>query len=534
MLKNQELLSDHAERLQKQKDPLIVAALVDGVLEELSEAWVPGARVEWVTLASLDGIRIYQRSLSFLLIKALFEVNPYARVRIEHSLAKGLFCEFDQISVSEQLVETLEEKMRDMVRRNLPFRKEQYGLEEVKKIFTEQNMGEKIPLLAYRKEDYLNLYEVEDFKNYFYGYMVPTTGYLSLFELVAFDGGVILRHPTVEMPTSLPPYQPAHQMARVFAESEKWGEIIGASVVSGLNEIILKGGARELINVAEALHDKKIVHIADEITALGKKLILIAGPSSSGKTTFADRLRVQLRVNGLHPVAISTDDYFVDREMTPRDEKGEYDFEALEALDTATFNRDLAALLRGEEVAMPRFNFKTGLREYDGRTLKIGEKQPIIIEGIHGLNEKLTAQIAKEDKFKIYISALTQLNIDEHNRIPTTDTRLIRRIVRDHQFRGYDAEHTIGMWHSVRRGEERNIFPFQEDADAIFNSALPYELSVLKKHVEPLLSKIPVGHPAYAEANRLLKFIGYFASIDANCLVPSTSILKEFIGDHCR
>ncbi len=532
-MKSLETLADRADRIQGEDAPLIVAALVDGVLEELTETPAPDASIQWVTLAHLDGIRIYQRSLSFLLIKALFELNPYARVRIEHSLAKGLFCAFDQMTVSEQTVQNLEKKMRDMIARDLAFKKEQYALEEVRRIFTEQNMSSKIPLLNYRQEGYLNLYEMEGFKNYFYGYMVPSTGYLSLFELTPFDGGVILRHPTVESPMALPSYTPAYQMARIFRESEQWGEILGVSVVSSLNEIILKGGTRELINVAEALHDKKIVHIADEITALGKKLILIAGPSSSGKTTFADRLRVQLRVNGLHPVAISTDDYFVDRELTPRDEYGEFDFESIDALDTMTFNRDLAALLRGEEVPMPRFNFKTGLREYDGRTLKISEKQPIIIEGIHGLNERLTDQIPKEDKFKIYISALTQLNIDEHNRIPTTDNRLIRRIVRDHQFRGYDVQHTIGMWHSVRRGEERNIFPFQEDADAIFNSALPYELAVLKKHVEPLLSKIPIGDPAYAEANRLLKFIGYFTSIEANCLVPSTSILKEFIGDHC-
>ena len=341
---------------------------------------------------------------------------------------------------------------------------------------------------------------------------------------------MILRHPTRRFPDQLPPFEENPKLAAVFHEAERWGEILNVDYVAKMNDLISTGDQFDMIKVAEALHEKRVAEIADQITDSGKRVVLIAGPSSSGKTTFANRLMVQLKVNGLNPVTVSTDDYFVDRDKTPVDENGDYDFESIDAVDTAQFNDDLAALLKGDHVDLPTFNFQTGTREYGHHSMKIDRDQPIIIEGIHGLNEKLTADIDKKDKFKIYISALTQLNIDDHNRIPTTDTRLLRRIVRDSKYRGHSAARTIEMWPSVRRGEVRNIFPFQEDADAMFNSALVYELAVLKKHAEPLLEAIDPSEPEYTEALRLLKFLSYFLSIEEDHYIPYTSILKEFIG----
>jgi uridine kinase len=360
--------------------------------------------------------------------------------------------------------------------------------------------------------------------------MMSSTKDLKYYDVMLYDEGVILRHPIKSTPDGLPEFEEHKKLAAIFKDSETWGDIVSVSNVFELNDEIDRDNYKELMILGEALQEKNVAKIADQIAELDKKVILIAGPSSSGKTTFANRLRIQLMVNGYDPITLSTDDYFVDRKYTPMDENGDPDFESIDAVDVKQFNIDLAGLVEGKLVEMPTYNFIKGCREYLGNTLQIHENQPIIIEGIHGLNEKLTSMIAKEHKFKIYISALTQLNIDDHNRIPTTDSRLIRRIVRDAKYRGHDALTTINMWPSVRRGEERNIFPFQEKADVMFNSALSFELSVLKKHAEPLLLAIGEDKPEFREAKRLLKFLSYFKSIDDDSLVPITSILKEFIG----
>ncbi len=511
--------------------PEIVAAKVNNKLRELTFHIEEDSEVEFIDVTTLDGVRIYQRSLSFLFIRAAMELYKDIHVRVEHSLSGGLFCEFDyERKLNAEDIEKIQDRMQEIVKADEPFYKEAVPKEEAIQIFEKFNMQSKIHLLKYREHDTINLYTCGWLRNYFYGYMVPSTGYLKVFDLMPYDEGVILRHPNKTTPFDLPEFEEHPKLAQIFKEAERWGEIIGVDYVAKLNDCIADGCAFNVIKISEALHEKKIAHIADMIADSGKRLVLIAGPSSSGKTTFANRLMIQLQVNGLRPITVSTDDYFVDRDKTPLDEDGKLDFESIDSVDTKQFNLDLERLLAGEEVELPVFNFQTGKREYTGHMLKINENQPIIIEGIHGLNEKLTQRIPKKDKFKIYISALTQLNIDDHNRIPTTDIRLLRRIVRDSRYRGHSAQRTIDMWPSVRRGEQRNIFPFQEDADVMFNSALVYELAVLKKHAEPLLEAISEDEQEYIEAKRLLKFLSYFESIDNDKLVPYASILKEFIG----
>jgi uridine kinase len=423
--------------------------------------------------------------------------------------------------------------MREIIRQDEPFIKKSIPKEKAKEIFKQFGMDAKEKLLKYREKDSINIYSCGWLRNYFYGYMVPSTGYLKEFSLKFYMPGLIIQFPTKEQPDSIPEFVEQPKLAAVFHESEKWGNILNVGYVANLNETIDEDKIPELIRVAEALHEKKIAQIADKITKKNKRLVLIAGPSSSGKTTFAQRLLIQLKVNGLNPITLSTDDYFVDRELTPRDEEGNYDFESLDAVDVELFNDDLTKLIQGHEIQIPTFNFLTGRREYKGKKLKIHKDQPIIFAGIHGLNEKLTQDIPHDKKFKIYISALTQLNIDNHNRIPTTDSRLIRRIVRDSKYRGHSALTTLRIWKSVRRGEERNIFPFQEEADIMFNSALVYELAVLKKYAEPLLREIDDKESEYAEAKRLLKFLSYFKSIDDDKYILQTSIIKEFTGGSC-
>lgn len=511
----------------------ILAARVNGELRELTYALTEDATLEFLDLGTDDGQRIYVRSLSFLLVRAAEDVLPGARVSIEHSLGNGLYIEVHGTRpLTEENVVALERRMRELVEEDLPFRKRRLPLTEAQELFRRQGQEEKAELLNYRQKDYLNVYELAGRYDYFYGYMVPSTGFLRLFALRFYLPGLILLYPNKENPGTLPPYHDQPKLAAIFRESERWGEILGVGDVASLNRLIAGGYGPELIRIAEALHEKKIAQIADQIAQNRDRirLVLIAGPSSSGKTTFAQRLYIQLRVNGLRPVTISLDDYFVDREDTPRDENGDLDFEALEALDLKLFNRHLVQLIQGEEVEVPVFDFKRGCRTWVGRRLKVEPGQPILIEGIHGLNEKLTASIPKEKKFKVYVSALTQLNIDRHNRIPTTDTRLLRRIVRDSKYRSAQAEDTILRWPSVRRGEERNIFPFQEEADAMFNSALVYELAVLKRYAEPLLAAVPGKSPAYGQAKILLKFLSYFLALDAEEEIPRTSILREFIG----
>ncbi|AOT72352.1 nucleoside kinase [Geosporobacter ferrireducens] len=527
-------LLEVSRQVEKDHPSIIVAAKVNNRLRELEYVLHKDSDVEFLDLTNSDGIRIYQRSLAFVFIRASMEIFSGCKVTVEHSLSKGLYCElhYKRPIVEEDIVK-IESRMQEIIEEDVLFIKDSIPIEDAKRIFNELGFDAKTKLLNYREKPEINIYSCGWLKDYFYGYMVPSTGFLKIFKLKYYDPGVIIQYPEKSNPTQIPDFQEQSKLASIFREAEKWGKIMDVGYVANLNERIENRSYDELVRVAEALHEKKIAQIADMITEKKKRIILIAGPSSSGKTTFAQRLAIQLRVNGLKPVSLSTDDYFVDREHTPKDEYGEYDFEALEAVDIELFNDHMSKLINGYEVEIPYFNFHTGLREYRGNIMKISEDHPIIIEGIHGLNERLTQDIPHDKKFKIYISALTQLNIDDHNRIPTTDSRLLRRIVRDSKYRGHSALNTLGRWNSVRRGEEKNIFPYQEDADVMFNSALTYELAVLKKYAEPLLNEIHKSAKEFSEAKRLLKFLSYFLSIDDETVIPQTSIIREFIGGSC-
>jgi len=519
------------KELQSERKSMIVAAKVHNTLRELTYALEEDASIEFVDLSAVDGMRIYQRSLLFVFIRACMELHKNIFVNVQHSLSKGLYCEITHNHrLSKEDVKEIENRMQEIIDSDETFVKTSMLKDEAIKMFESYHMVSKVNLLKYRESDRVNIYSCGWLKNYFYGYMLPSTSYIKTFGLLQYDKGIILRHPTNFSLDVLPEFKETPKLASIFNESEDWGKIIGVSDVASLNDCIVSGCSGEVIRTAEALQEKKISQIADMIAGSGKRVILIAGPSSSGKTTFANRLKVQLKVNGLNPITMSTDDYFVDREFTPIDEDGKFDFESIKAVDVHQFNVDLGGLLAGELVDLPTFDFKEGKRKYTGKQLQIASDQLVIIEGIHGLNEQFTREIYQKDKFKIYISALTQLNIDHHNRIPTTDTRLLRRIVRDYNYRGNDARGTIKQWPSVRQGEEKNIFPYQEDADVIFNSALVYELAILKKYAEPLLDKITDDEEGYSEAKRLLKFLSYVKSIDDDDLVMNISILKEFIG----
>lgn len=528
-------LEELVKILGKNGDPIIVAAQVNNQLKELTEPINEPVEVKFFDLTTDIGMGIYIRSLSFVFIRATREIIPdYAAVTVEHSLAKGLYCEVRGKALTLELVKKIEKRMAEIIAKDEPIEKKKVSKEEAIKIFEKDGQKDKIRMMQYLSKPKGNIYKLGWLYDFFYSYLVPSTGYLKRFGLQFHLPGVIIRFPTKENPLELPEYIPQPKLAGIFYETERWGEIMEVDTIAALNDHIVNKQLGTIIRVNEALHEKKIANIADEIFARKDRgnVILIAGPSSSGKTTFAQRLMIQLMVHGLKPVSISVDDYFVDRDETPRDEFGNLDFEALEAIDLELFNDQMTRLIQGEEIEMPTFNFKTGNKEYLGKKLKIRPDQPIIIEGIHGLNEKLTYSIPKDHKFKIYISALTQLNIDNHNRIPTTDARKIRRMVRDNQFRGTDALGTIRLWPLVRRGEDRNIFPFQEEADVMFNSALVYELAILKPYAEPLLKAIKPEMEEYLEAQRLLRLLSYV--LPAGCEeVPSNSILKEFIGRSC-
>ncbi|MBM7614435.1 nucleoside kinase [Alkaliphilus hydrothermalis] len=512
---------------------IFVAALVDNDLKELHNRLDDDCELKLLSHTSPIGSRIYQRSLVFVFIRACMELFSGCQVSVEHSLSRGLYCEIHyKREIEPKDVERIEERMKEIITEDVPFVKSRMPVGEAKDIFRDYEQMGKVRLLKYREKPYINMYQCGWLRNYFYGYMTPSAGYLKKFKLKYYEPGIVIQYPRGEYGGEIPEFEEQVKLFKVFRESEKWGEILEIDYVAALNDLIVSKKEGEFIRIAEGLHEKKIAEIADKIqdNINEKQLILIAGPSSSGKTTFAQRLMVQLKVNGLKPISISLDDYFVNRELTPLDEDGNYDFESLYAIDLELFNRDLEELLKGNEIEVPTFNFHTGEREYRGHKLKINPGQPVILEGIHALNNELTQAISKESKFKIYISALTQLNIDEHNRIPTTDSRLIRRIVRDYKYRSNDATRTLSMWQSVRRGEEKNIFPFQEEADVMFNSALFYELSILKKYAEPLLRQVDVSSPYFAEAKRLLKFLSYFVALENEVDIPRTSILREFIG----
>ena len=510
----------------------VVAALVNGKLCELTHPIMTDADVIPILMTTSDGMRIYQRSLSFVLVVAARELFPEARIVVDHSLTlNGFYCEAQgREPLTPEEVAQLETRMRKIVEADIPIVKQRVSLADAVTLFREQGSEDKARLLRYRQKDYLTLYTLRGVQDYFYGYMVPSTGYLHVFALRHYPPGFILRFPRRSKPASLPPFRDSPKQAAVFREYADWMTVLGVKDMGGLNEAIETGRIREVILVAEALHEQRIAHIAQQIVARrGQvRLVLIAGPSSSGKTTFAKRLAIQLLTHGIRPLPIGLDDFFVDRELTPLDENGEYDFEALGAVDLLLFNEVLLKLMAGQEVIPPRYNFRTGKREW-GEPLSIGSDHVILVEGIHGLNPALVPNIPAECIYRVYVSALTQLNIDRHNRVPTTDTRLLRRIVRDARYRGYTAQTTINRWESVRRGEERYIFPYQENADTMFNSALVYELAVVKPFAEPLLRQVEPGSLEYVEVKRLLAFLEWFLSCEPD-MVPDNSILREFIG----
>ncbi|SHJ24118.1 nucleoside kinase [Thermoclostridium caenicola] len=510
----------------------IVAAVVNNEIRELTFPIEQESDITTVDLSSDDGIRIYQRSLKFLLIKAVHDLFPDKELQVRHSVRRGVFFEIVDYKVTPEDVERLEKRMRELVEQDHRFVKRVVPIDEARRIFLNKGREDRYRALEFREKDYVSMYTFDDIEDYFYGYMVPSTGYLKLFGLAAENDGIVLIVPKKENPTRLPDVTLPKQLFDVFTEYTNWIKILGVEDVGRLNEVVKKGRIHEFILISEALHEKKIAQIADMILQQKKRIILIAGPSSSGKTTFARRLGIQLRVNGLRPLNISVDDYFVDKTRTPLDEDGKPDYEALETVDLEFFNKSMNALLKGEEIDVPTFNFVTGQREFNGRRMKLEDGCVVIIEGIHALNPRLTSDIDDADKFKIYVSAITSMRIDQHNRIPTTDLRLLRRIVRDNLFRGTTAPETIDMWPAVRRGEERNIFPFQQEADVMFNSSLIYELLVLKGYALPLLNAITRDMPQYSEARRLIEFLSYFLQIPADD-IPPNSILREFLGGSC-
>lgn len=515
----------------------IVLVMKDKKLCELHKKLKKDGELEFITTKDEIGHQTYKRSASLLLLKALYHVAGHGKIRkvvLHFSVSSGYYYTIDgDVKITPEFLADVKAYMMELVERQIPIRKRSVGTSEAIEIFHRHHMYDKEKLFHFRRGSRVNIYSLEEFEDYFYGYMVNHTGYLKYFELYPFEEGLVLQLPDKDEPEKVPPFKPWLKLFQVQKESGSWGEMIGADAVGDLNEQISQKGANELILIAEALQEAKISQIADQIANdRSKKFIMIAGPSSSGKTTFSHRLSIQLSAHGLKPHPIAVDNYFVNREDTPLDEEGNYNFECLEAIDVKQFNEDMTALLRGERVSMPSFNFKTGLREYRGDSLCLGPEDVLVIEGIHCLNDKLSFSLPDESKFRIYISALTQINIDEHNRIPTTDGRLIRRIVRDARTRGASAKATIAMWNSVRRGEEENIFPYQESADVMFNSALIYELAVLKLYAEPLLFSIQPGEPEYNEAKRLLKFLDYFVSVPSEA-IPHNSILREFVGGGC-
>ena len=522
-----------AKNFQKKFDHDIVLVLENNKMRELFRKVKDGATVTFLTTGQIDGYNTYRRSATLLLLKAIYDVEGMEAVRgmkVEFSVSEGYYVSSKKMPVDQETLGRIEIRMKELVNENLPIEKHSIPVEEAIEHFAEHGMIDKARLFRFRRSSSVNVYLLDNFEDYYYGYMVPSTGYLKYFKLIPYDEGFVLEFPPRKTPETFGPFKEQHKVFQTLKSSTKWGEILDVGTVGALNEQISAGNIGNIILAQEAIMEKELGNIAEQIAALpDKKLIMIAGPSSSGKTTFSHRLSIQLMAHGLKPHPIAVDNYFVERVDTPKDENGQYNFECLEAMDIELFNQQMSALLRGEEVYMPTFNFITGTKEYKGNSLKLGPEDVLVIEGIHCLNDALSYSLPAENKFKIYVSALTQMNIDEHNRIPTTDGRLLRRMVRDARTRGASAQKTISMWPSVRRGEDENIFPYQESADVVFNSALIYELSVLKQYAEPLLFGIKPEEPEYLEAKRLLKFLNYFQGIDSN-MIPGNSILREFIG----
>lgn len=515
----------------------IVLAREASRLLELNHVLKRDMELDWVTTGDAAGSKTYRRSACFMLVKAFYDVcghDRVHRVRILHSISKGQYCEAEgDFTLTQELLDRVKERMDFMASQRMPIEKHNIRTDEAIELFGHYGMVSKERLFRYRRVSRANIYRMNEFEDYYYGYMVPDAGYIKYFDLFLYDEGFVIQLPTLYEPEVVPPFEPQQKLFHVLKESTRWGDMLGIDTVGALNDKITKENPHQLILVQEALQEKKIAQIAEQIAGMPeKKFVLIAGPSSSGKTTFSKRLSIQLEACGKKPRPISVDNYFVNREDTPLDENGKPDFECLEAIDTKLLNENLNDLLEGREAELPSFNFKTGMREMNGDRLKLGADDILVLEGIHCLNDAMTKDLPVENKYKVYISALTQLGVDEHNPITTTDGRLIRRIVRDARTRGTSAQKTIAMWHSVRRGEERNIFPYQEEADVMFNSALVYELSVLKTYAEPLLFGISPDVPEYMEAKRLLKFLDYFVGVGSE-KIPMNSLLREFIGGGC-
>ncbi|WP_049040807.1 nucleoside kinase [Clostridium sporogenes] len=480
------------------------------------------------------GLNTYIRTLQFIFIKAVLDLYPEATVVIEHSLGKGLYGEVHKnILLNENDILKIKNNMKEIINKNIEIKKVSVKKEKAIEIFKQYGMEDKVRLLNHISNKEVKLYELDGRYDYFYGPMAYSTGAIKNFDVMYYDPGFILRYPRNKDPFNIPEFVEYKKLSKIFRETERWGKILGVGDLGALNDKVVNGEIKDIIRVSEALHEKKIANIADMIYDKENiKMVLISGPSSSGKTTFANRLGIQLRVNALVPVPISLDNYFVNREDTPKDENGEYDFESIDALDIDLFNENLKRILKGEEVEIPTFNFKKGKREYNGKKIKLPKNGILIVEGIHGLNPILTREINDKNKFKIYISALTQLNIDNHNRVSTTDVRIIRRLVRDYLSRGYGGEETLKMWPSIKRGEDRNIFVFQENADVMFNSTIVYELCILKKYALAELKKIDKDSTVYYDALKLKSFLNFFKEVDMS-LVPDNSILREFIGGSC-
>lgn len=514
-------------------DNPILGALVNNKVKELSFVFVKNKKVEFIDYSHPDGMRLYVRSLFFVLIAAVREVFPQVKLKMMHGISRGYYCELAGLErpITDLDVFAIKSEMQQLVDQDIPFEKVGLPTEEVVEICRKQNMRYKAKLFEQQGTMFSYIYFMGDQANYFYGHMVPSTGYLKVFDLVSYYDGLLLRIPNPQKFHEVQSYSKNDKLFEIFQEHKDWAEILNVPNVANLNEYTLTGQSGDIIKISEALHEKKIAEIANVIYERKDqvKVVLIAGPSASGKTTFCKRLMVQLAVNGLKPTMISLDDYFVDREKTPRDENGEYDFESIEAIDIEYFNKQLIQLFDGEVVELPKFNFTVGTKFPSGKKLQLHPGSILVVEGIHGMNPNLIPHIRPEQTYKIFLSALTQISIDDQNHISTTDNRLIRRMIRDSKYRNYSAQETIRRWPSVRLGEEKNIFPYQENADVMFNSALIYELAVLKKYAESLLKNVTESQAEFSESNRLLKFFSYFKPID-DLEIPPTSLIREFLG----
>ena len=522
---------------QEKYNNRIALVTVNGKIRELFKKVKKDCEVSFFTISDAVGHKSYVRTAIMLMIRAMQDVveeGGLEKVKVEFAIGSGYYCSVKgKVRLDQEFIDRLNGRMRELVEADLPYVKKSYPLNEAVEIFRSQNMKEKEKLFRYRRSSYVNVYCLDGYYDYYYGYMLPSTGYVKYFQVFAYEDGLMLLLPDPKSPEKLPSMEPRKKLFQTLKQSDDWGNMVNVGTVGDLNDQICKGNINDLILVQEALQERRIGEIAREIVERkGVKFVMIAGPSSSGKTTFSHRLSIQLRTYGLSPHPIALDNYFVNREDTPRDENGDYNFECLEAIDVKQFNKDMLDLLSGKTVELPSFNFKTGKREYKGDYKTLGPEDVLVIEGIHGLNDAMSYALPNESKYKIYISALTSINIDDHNRIPTTDGRLLRRMVRDARTRGTSAKRTIEMWASVRKGEEEYIFPFQESADAMFNSVLIYELAVLKQYAEPLLFGIGKGEPEYYEAKRLLKFLEYFIGVSSDNL-PKNSICREFVGGSC-